>query len=152
MHKYIILFFSISLLSCGAKDKSVPNNFIQPAAMAGLLLQIHLIDGTLYNGLQAPDSVYKYGMGRYLETFKTFNTDSSVFRKSLNYYASEPDKLSAIYEQVDLRLKFLTDSVNKLQAKKQAALVDSLKVASAKKAKLKPGKATKRADSVKQLK
>ncbi len=149
MHKYITLFFSVALFCCGCKSNSVPGKYIQPKEMAALLVQIHLIDGTLYNNVQVPDSLYKYGMGKYLAAFERAGVDSAQFRKSMVYYASEPDKLLAVYDTVDLRVKALTDSVNMILAKKNTASrkADSLKTDSIKKANLKPKDAVQKADS-----
>lgn len=154
MYKYLTLFFSVTLFLCGCKSDSVPSKFIQPKQMTGLLIQIHLIDGSLYNGLQGGDSLYKYGMGKYLAAFKKFNTDSAQFRKSMQYYASEPDKLFKIYDSVEVRIKTMSDSVNLAQNKQRMAnqKADSLKANSVRKAMLRPKTAAQKADSVKQAK
>jgi len=154
MYKYLTLFFSVTLFLCGCKSDSVPSKFIQPKQMTGLLVQVHLIDGSLYNGLQGGDSLYKYGMGKYLDAFRKFNTDSAQFRKSMEYYASEPDKLFKIYDLVEVRIKTMSDSVNLVQNKQRAITqkADSLKADSVKKALLKPKTAAQKADSVKQAK
>lgn len=151
MHKYLILFFSVTLFLCSCKSDGVPNGVIKPDVMAGLLTEIHLIDGRLYNGMQNPDTLYKYGMGNYLAAFEQFHTDSAIFKKSLNYYSTQPDKLSVIYDQVDARIKALTDSVNLVQTKiRQAQLkADSLKNDSVKKARQKMSKSELKADSIK---
>ncbi|MEZ2334814.1 DUF4296 domain-containing protein [Mucilaginibacter sp. RCC_168] len=158
MHKYLTLFFSVSLFLSACKNDSPPKGLIKPDAMAGLLTEIHLIDGRLYTGLQTPDTLYKYGMGNYLAAFERFHTDSGTFKKSLNYYATYPDKLMAIYDKVDERIKALSDSVNKIAAQKRQAdlKADSIKMAhkadSIKKAAQKPVKAVSKADSLKKLK
>ncbi|QEC75144.1 DUF4296 domain-containing protein [Mucilaginibacter ginsenosidivorax] len=154
MYKYLTLFFSVTLFLCGCKSDSVPSKFIQPQKMTGLLVQIHLIDGSLYNGLQGGDSLYKYGMGKYLDAFRKFDTDSAQFRKSMQYYASEPDKLFKIYDSVEVRIKTMSDSVNLAQNKQRATTqkADSLKADSVRKALLKPKTPAQKADSVKQAK
>jgi len=154
MYKYLTLFFSVTLFLCGCKGDSVPSKFIQPKQMTGLLVQIHLIDGSLYNGLQGGDSLYKYGMGKYLDAFRKFDTDSAQFRKSMQYYASEPDKLFKIYDSVEVRIKTMSDSVNLSQNKQRAITqkADSLKADSVRKALLKPKTPAQKADSVKQAK
>jgi hypothetical protein len=124
--------------------------------MAGLLTEIHLIDGKLYNMSQVPDTIYKYGMGNYLAAFERFHTDSATFRKSMNYYSSEPEKISAIYDDVDNRMKAMSDSVNLIQAKERKAQMkaDSIKAVhladSIKKAQRKPA-AIRKADSLKKV-
>jgi len=152
MHKYITLFFSVTLFWCGCKSDSVPGKYIQPETMTDLLVQIHLIDGSLYNNTQAPDSLYKYGMGKYLDAFNKYHVDSAMFRKSFDYYSSEPDKLIAIYDQVDLKIKALNDSVTQVQNRDMTARrkADSVRADSARKANLKKiGDMTNKADSAK---
>jgi hypothetical protein len=155
MHKYLTLFFSVTLFLCACKSDNPPKGLIKPDVMAGLLTEIHLIDGRLYTGLQTPDTLYKYGMGNYLAAFERFHTDSGAFKKSLNYYANYPDKISAIYDKVDERIKALSDSINKIQTQKRQAdlKADSIRMAhkadSIKKAAQKPGKAISKADSIK---
>jgi len=156
MHKYLILFFSVSLFLYSCKSDKVPGDIIQPKDMAGLLTQIHLIDGKLYNISQVPDTIYKYGMGNYLAAFEKFHTDSASFRKSMNYYATEPEKISAIYDEVDNQIKALSDSVNLVQNKVRKATMkaDSIKAVhladSTKKAQQKPA-AIRKADSLKKV-
>jgi hypothetical protein len=151
MHKYIILFFSVTLIWCGCKSDSVPGKYIQPKEMAGLLVQVHLVDGSLYAGVQVPDSLYKFGMGKYLAAFKNAGTDSATFRKSMTYYTSEPEKLLAVYDLVDARMKVINDSINQIQVKKNTQIrkVDSLKADSVRKVAIKGLKTTPKKDSVK---
>src|ERR1700754_819165 len=156
MHKYLILFFSVTLFWCSCKSDRVPGNIIQPKAMAGLLTEIHLIDGKLYSTSQVPDTIYKYGMGNYLAAFERFHTDSAAFRKSMNYYSTEPEKISAIYDEVDNRVKALSDSINLVQnnLRKATMKADSIKAAhvadSIKKAQQKPA-ALRKVDSLKKV-
>jgi hypothetical protein len=155
MHKYLILFFSVTLFLCACKSNGLPAGVIKPDAMAGLLTEIHIIDGRLYSGMQNPDTLYKFGMGNYLAAFERFHTDSGTFKKSLNYYTTAPDKLTAIYDQVDSKIKVISDSLNKVQTNERRAAMkaDSLrnvhKADSLKKALKNPAKAAQRADSLK---
>ena len=153
MHKYLILFFSVTLFLCACKSDGIPRGIIKPDVMTGLLTEIHLIDGSLYKGLQSPDTLYKYGMGNYLAAFERFHTDSAAFKKSMDYYSTDPEKFSAIYDQVDARIKTLLDSINLVQTKiRQAAMkVDSLKADSVKKAQKKMSKSELKADSLKKM-
>ncbi|HTD98348.1 MAG TPA: DUF4296 domain-containing protein [Mucilaginibacter sp.] len=131
MHKYYSLFFSVLLFLAACRGGSTPTGIIKQQQMTDLLTEIHIIDGSMYSVMQAPDSLYKYGTAKYLATFKKFHTDSAQFRKSFKYYAVNPEKLYAIYEQVTINLKQKTDSLNKLNQKKIAddskRVADSLK-------------------------
>ncbi|HEY5326215.1 MAG TPA: DUF4296 domain-containing protein, partial [Mucilaginibacter sp.] len=75
-----------------------------------------------YSLPQSPDSLYKYGLNRYLSVFKKYHTDSAQFKKSLKYYTTQPDELEAMYDQVLANLKQKTDSLNKLQQKQYNAI------------------------------
>ena len=120
MHKYIILFFLsfIFLTACtGGKAKQ---GIIDKPNMISLMTDVIIVDGTLYNLMQAPDTLYKYGTGRYLALFKKYNTDSAQFNKSFKYYASRPTDIQAIFDQALLNIQKKTDSLNKLQLKQNA--------------------------------
>ncbi len=117
MHKYIILFFSVLvfLTACGGND--APEGIIEQPQMTGLLTDIHLTDGTLYNVPQIPDSLYKYGSARYAEVFKRYHTNNKQFTASLKYYTTQPLKLVEIYDQVSKNIKGKTDSLVKIGSK-----------------------------------
>jgi hypothetical protein len=115
MRKYITLFFSVSLFLFACKGKNEALGIIDPNVMVNLLTEVHLVDGRLYNYLQNPERLQKYGMGRYLAAFKKYDTDSATFRKSLKFYTTQPDKLLNIYNKVQANLKLKLDSLNKRQ-------------------------------------
>ncbi len=130
MRKYNSLFFSVLLFLIACTRNSIPSGIIKEEQMSNLLTDIHIIDGGIYNVMQAPDTVYKYGMGKYLATFKKFNTDSAQFRKSFKYYSLHPEILSAMYDKITINLKRKTDSLTKinqlLMAKDNKRRSDSL--------------------------
>jgi hypothetical protein len=117
MNKYKTLFFSLllSLYACGGKN--IPDGVIKPARMASLLTEVHIADGAMYNVIQLPDSLYKYGTDKYIKLFKSFHTDSVQFKKSMQYYCGNPELLLSIYEQVTTNLKQKSDSINKIYQK-----------------------------------
>ena len=131
MHKYYSLFFSVLLFLAACRGGSTPKGIIEQPQMTALLTEIHIIDGSMYSVMQAPDSLYKYGTGKYLAVFKKFHTDSTQFKNSFKYYAVNPEKLQIIYEQVTINIKQKSDSLNKLNQKKIAEdgkrVADSLK-------------------------
>jgi len=118
MHKYNKLFFSVLIFLAACSGNKTPNGILAQDEMANLLTDIHIIDGTMYNVMQQPDSLYKYGTDKYQMVFRKYHTDSLQFKKSFRYYASHPEKLATIYEQITLNIKQKTDSVNKLNLDK----------------------------------
>lgn len=161
MHKYITLFFSAALFLCACNGKSIPNDVLKPDAMAAVLTEMHIIDGSLYNTTQIPDSLYKYGAGKYIAMFQRLHTDTARFNRSMRYYAMQPDKLLAIYDQVDIKIKSKTDSLAKVQTEqsKSTRKLDSLKnlniktkIDSARKMHPHENTEARKADSLKNLK
>ncbi len=115
MRKHYTLFF-LTLLFLGSCIGSVPNGIIKPDKMINLMVDVHIVDGSLYNiDTSAPDSLYKYGIDRYLKVFKQHRTDSVQFKKSLEYYSLHPDQLEEMYTEVSKILQAKNDSIIKIQ-------------------------------------
>ncbi|HEY4198779.1 MAG TPA: DUF4296 domain-containing protein [Mucilaginibacter sp.] len=121
MHKYNKLFFSVLIFLAACKSGPAPGEIIKKDRMVTLLTEIHIVDGSMYNLMQVPDTLYKYGTGRYMAVFKKYNTDSVQFRKSFKYYSARPDLMQSIYEQVSKNIKQKTDSLNKLSNEQMTA-------------------------------
>ncbi len=122
MRKYITLFFSVSLLLSACKSNKTPEGIINHDRMINLLTEVHIIDGRMYNVKQEPDSLYKFGFGRYKALFKKYDTDSGQFRKSVKYYTTQPTELQAMYDQILINLKRMSDSLNKANQKRYNAV------------------------------
>ena len=118
MHKYNKLFFSVLILLAACSGNKTPDGIIAQDKMTNLLTEIHIVDGSMFNVVQVPDSLYKYGADNYQMVFRKYQTDSLQFKKSFQYYAAHPEKLAAIYEQITLNVKQKTDSVNKINLDK----------------------------------
>jgi len=120
MLKHIIFFFSVMVFLSACKSDKTPPGVIREPRMIHLLTEVHMIDGSLYTTGQEPDSLYKYGLGKYLALFKRYHTDSVQFKRSMSYYAMQPTELLKMYDQITLILKKKTDSLNKIQYKQHA--------------------------------
>lgn len=117
MHKYITLFFLTALFLTACKSHEAVAGILDKPEMTRLLTDIVIVDGTLYNISPAPDSLYKYGTGRYQALFKRYHTDSAQFRRSFKYYTSQPVELQSVFDKVFQNLKDKTDSLNKIELK-----------------------------------
>ena len=118
MRKYITLFFSV-LLFLSACSNGTPDGIIDKDRMIALLTDVHIVDSTLITIPQTPDTLYKYGKGRYLAVFAKYHTDSTQFKKSFAYYAgTKPVEFTDMYDQVLKNLQAKTDSVTKLMMKR----------------------------------
>ncbi len=127
MHKYNKLFFFVLIFLAACKGNKTPADILDKEQMAGLLTEIHMADASMYSLYQVPDTLYKYGTGKYLAIFKKYHTDSVQFKKSFKYYSLKPDILSDIYEQITDNLKKKSDSLNKINGEQIKKRTDSLK-------------------------
>lgn len=120
MHKYNKLFLSVLIFLTACSGNKTPDGIIGQDVMTNLLTDIHIVDGGMYNVMQMPDSLYKYGTDKYIMVFKKYHTDSVQFRNSFRYYTNNPEKLQAMYEQITKNIKQKSDSLNKLNLDKTA--------------------------------
>jgi len=118
MHKYNKLFFSVLIFLAACSGNKTPDGIIAQDKMTNVLTDIHIVDGSMYNVMQLPDSLYKYGTDKYQMVFRKYQTDSVQFKKSFQYYSSNPEKLQAIYDQITINIKTKSDSVNKINLDK----------------------------------
>jgi hypothetical protein len=119
MRFYLVLFFYVSVffISCTGYDRKIPPGIIPEHDMAELLTDIHIVDGSLYNIPQQPDSISKHGLGMYLAVLKAHNTDTATFKKSMKFYSTRPDILNEIYTGINSRLTKKLDSLQKIKPK-----------------------------------
>ncbi len=122
MRSYKKLFFLLPLFLLACKNKNEPQGIISQDDMVGILVDVHIIDGSLFEMPQQPDTLYKYSINKYLNTFKSHHTDSATFRRSYAYYARKPDELLAIYDKVLPILKGKVDSLAKIRVKADSLL------------------------------
>jgi hypothetical protein len=117
MRKHNILFF-LALLFLGAcLGNNVPDGIIKPDKMTNLMVDVHLVDGSITNiDSQEPDSVYKYGIKRYDKVFEQHHTDSLQFKKSMQYYSLHTQQLEEMYAEITRILQAKSDSINKIDS------------------------------------
>src|SRR5690606_12856787 len=108
----IILFFMI-LVGCKS-DR--PKNLIKEKDMTRLLLDLHLAESYLYTW--SGDSLQKKSADFIAGIYEKYNTDSALFRESLEYYASHPQTLNQIYIDVDKQLKDMETQIREREEKK----------------------------------
>lgn len=100
IHYKLFFLLMLALASCIEADKA-PVGVIDEERMTVLLANVHIIDGDLVTSPQQGDSLFKYGMGYYVEMFKKHKTDTAKFRKSFEWYVKHPAQLNSMYDGCD---------------------------------------------------
>lgn len=115
MRKHIFLFF-LALIFLTACNNGTPKGIIERDRMVKLMIDVHIIDGTIYNLNEATsDTLYKYGSDKFNKLFKSYQTDSTQFKKSLEYYTQRPEIMSKMYVDIMATLQAKTDSLVKVR-------------------------------------
>ncbi|CAM3989504.1 DUF4296 domain-containing protein [Mucilaginibacter galii] len=143
MRIYIILFFLPLLFLISCKDEKAAG-ILSHEDMQAVLVDVHIVDGTLFEVPAFPDSLYKYSFSKYQRVFDKHHTDSAQFRKSFIYYTGKPDELFDIYEKVVPVIKVKADSAAKVKR-----VADSLE--NKKQQKINEVIAKRAADSIKRI-
>lgn len=99
------------MAACGTSDK--PSNLLPEDKMVDILEDIHLTESKV-NNLAMGSSDSSLAIFKKLETdiLKKHQVDTADFRKSYQYYVTEPEEFKAIYNKI----------VEHLEVKKKAAI------------------------------
>lgn len=94
----VLLFLS----SCGEK---MPDNVIPQYRMQDVLVDVHLVDGQLAS--MPIDSARAYRNAYYDAVFIHYGIDSTMFRRSIEFYSTRPYIMSELYAAVEKKLDVL---------------------------------------------
>ena len=108
----IILFF-ILLVGCKSDRQS---HVLKEEDMTDLLMNLHLTEA--YLNSWPSDSSQKISGDLIAGVYQHYDTDSSQVRASLEYYATRPQVLDKIYQDVDTRLKAMETNVREVEEKR----------------------------------
>lgn len=111
---YLLLSFLILITACSKPEVKVPADIIPRDSMIVVLADIHLIEATIQlKGLGRNDTLKAEAYGRYRYVFNKHKISSTQFRKSLEYYRSEPEYFHTMYNEVITRLSVEQAKSNK---------------------------------------
>src|SRR5690606_2003555 len=91
------------LIFTGACGHKVPEGVVPQQQMGALLLDMHLADGQLASMLA--DSARMYRDAYYEAIFDRYAIDSTIFKQSVEFYASRPELMKALYVDIEKQLE-----------------------------------------------
>lgn len=99
-----ILLFLVVLIGC---KEGPPEGILKKDVMTNVLYDIHVFEGYLYTS--TTDSMRQRTADFNEGIYQHYLTDSATVRESLNYYASRPQVLQEIYNEIQNRLQQVED-------------------------------------------
>lgn len=105
LFKIILVPFLFFLAACDSED-SPPDDVLSSDQMVAILSDIHIAESRIMQmHLKSMDSsvvMYDYFQKKL---YTKHHTDSTQYKNSYNYYASDPKKLEAIYDRVAKKIE-----------------------------------------------
>jgi len=99
--RWVVIF---AMLSC-ARTADIPDDILNQEKMANILTDIHLAEARVskFNFRSMDSSVVMFNQLQQ-EIWTKHSVDSSLYKKSYAYYATNPELLGEIYEIVNKNL------------------------------------------------
>ena len=96
----IVLMLSL-FFGCSKKQVEVPADVIPRDTMIVVLAEIHLAEASIQVlNVEVKDSLKAVSFGFYNYIFSKHNITQELFKKSFDYYRSEPAYFHAMYDEV----------------------------------------------------
>ena len=124
MRRYWVLLL-VLCFSCGKEVVEKPEDLIPEAKMEAILYDLMLLDAISSND---NTRLKKLGKSRDRFIYEAYSIDSAQFMRSNIYYAADPEKLSQMYERIQMRFEKQTDSVSEvmqMEVKKRDSIKES---------------------------
>ncbi|MBK7964641.1 MAG: DUF4296 domain-containing protein [Bacteroidetes bacterium] len=101
MRKIGIIFILSVFISCSKKEVKIPADVIPRDTMIVILAEIHLAEATIQVlNVDVNDSTKIASFGLYRYIFSKHNISQDLFKKSFDYYRSEPAYFHTMYDEV----------------------------------------------------
>lgn len=109
MRKFLPALVWILLASaCGTQPaaEAIPADVLSREVMTDVLVDLQIAESTAQADM-VPEN-YQFRRDRmFLDILNTYNTDSTQFRKSMEFYTSHPKELVKLYEAVQVKINTL---------------------------------------------
>ncbi|MBL0105037.1 MAG: DUF4296 domain-containing protein [Bacteroidetes bacterium] len=115
MNKFsIALLLCLSLLACGKKKPSIPDDVLNKTEMTAILSDMHIAQASMATVATTDSSMYS--MKQYTEyILKNHNTTQEKYARSLKFYSDNPGLLQEVYDSVITNLSRIQGEAEGLQ-------------------------------------
>lgn len=113
----LYIFIAVAVFACGQKEQeetAAPSEVLSEDAMVDVLIDLQIQEAALTMNIVQDKRAVQDSSQMY-NVYKAHDITKSQFDESFRYYASKPEKLNAIYEQVVSRLNQMqTEAMKKV--------------------------------------
>lgn len=110
-YRALFILGFVFLVSCLTKT---PSNVLSTDKMTEIITELQLADAA-YKLEMLPSTYKGHPEKYYLEILATHQTDSTIYNRSMHYYAENPNLLKKIYIAVEKNIKQKPNQENKKQ-------------------------------------
>ena len=115
---FLSLFSLLMLQSCGYKSQKPPavvkpSNLYSKEEMVKLITDVQLLEAAVNLKNAENQNLNKKDTLVYSDLFRKYRTSYSEFQENFNYYASQPEVLGSIYDEVISELTRREAELNK---------------------------------------
>ena len=104
----ILTFLFLFLYSCTQPEQKFQKSELVPAKdLVQVLYDLHMADGLLSLSEVRDDYIDMDSLGQYLSILTSHGYSIEQFNNTIEYYSSDPEALSKIYEKVIIQLNEL---------------------------------------------
>jgi hypothetical protein len=101
----LLIVCAIVISSCEKKPVEIPKDVLSGEKLIPVLTDIHLAEAMLQiKNLGRNDSTRNIAYGYYADIFKHHNITPEQFKRSFDFYTSQPELMSALYDSVITQL------------------------------------------------
>jgi hypothetical protein len=101
----IILSLAICFAACSKKEVEVPKDILSQEVMISVLSDMHYAEAMLQlKNLGQNDSTKRIATGYYKLVLEKHHLRQDQFQKSFNFYLSQPETMTAMYDSIITRL------------------------------------------------
>jgi hypothetical protein len=116
--KKIFLLLGLTLMVACDDSSKTPKGAIDRKTMAKILADIHLVEAKVSRlSLQDYDSTKIAYKELEQQVMKKYKTDTSTYRASYNYYVTNPELMTSIYDETLANLEEMRKQNQKKQKK-----------------------------------
>ncbi|MFA8449757.1 MAG: DUF4296 domain-containing protein [Bacteroidales bacterium] len=108
----IIILLLTTILSCNFSSQKLPDGILNQKRFTKMLTDMQIAQASIsFQRNQGNQDYKKYSEPYYRSVFEKYNLDEESFKKNMTFYEKDPKNLLKIYQNVQLNLDSIQESL-----------------------------------------